>query len=87
MGGEEAKKVLSGENQQVLTLTAIRNGYLYQIETQLTDREFWLKIFDTVVNSYTFENGGVIKSRNQTGEDGGTVITSQEEILEEELIE
>lgn len=65
LGEEPAKKVLTsaGETQK-LTTTAIRGGYLYQIEANLVDSDFWKRIYETVSSTYKF--GKIVEKNNSS---------------------
>lgn len=80
LGGEAAKKVL---NDQKSLISDVHNGYLYQIEANLTDAPFWQKVYDTVSSSFAFtennaatniDNSGTISSEESTSDEGEEVI-------------
>src|SRR3989338_201472 len=54
MGQEPAKKVFDQTNGQKILLSSIRQGFLYQIEADLTDKEYWSKIYDQISSSFLF---------------------------------
>lgn len=54
MGQEPAKKVFDQTNSQKILLSSIREGFLYQIEADLKDREYWSKIYDQISSSFIF---------------------------------
>lgn len=80
LGEEIAKKVLINEGGQKITLTTIRNGYLYQIEASLTDFDFWNKIFEIVSSTYKFVPG------QNAQEDTATSQVKPEQEFEEDVI-
>lgn len=80
-----AKKVLITGDVNKLTISAIQGGYLYQVEVNLADSDFWNKILDKVTSSFKFtptegntnQGQGTASSGDQESEVGG----------DEELIE
>lgn len=49
-----AKKILAtGENNKI-TLSAVNNGYLYQIEVNAADNDFWNKVFSQITSTFKF---------------------------------
>ncbi len=90
LAGTAAKKVLTADEKNKITLSAINNGYLYQIEVNPTDLpaqaggEFWNKIFSQVSSTFTF-----ISSATNTNQDAGTAdqgsaegVSEGEEVIE-----
>lgn len=61
LGGETAKKVLDPDTKQII-ISTIKNGYLYQIEVNLTDSEYWNPIFNDISSSFKFNEEKVQKS-------------------------
>ena len=55
-----AKKVLTAGEINKITLTAVNNGYLYQIEVNTsdlsaqTDKDFWNKVFSQITSTFKF---------------------------------
>lgn len=85
LGENSAKKVLTNTGDQKLTLTTIRNGYLYQIEANLTDFDYWNKIFEIVSSTYKFIPGqysqeDTTASQNAPAEED--IIFEGEEVIE-----
>lgn len=76
LDGEKAIKILGTDEPSKLTLSSIRNGYLYQIEVTLADKEYWQKIYDTVFSSLKFTEGNMGQknksSTNQAPVDQGS---------------
>ena len=86
LDGYPAIKVLrTGEADTILTST-IRNGYLYQIETRLVDKDYWSKIYDGVISSFAF-----ISSAQDTDKTSATDTSTSseytEDYVDEEVIE
>jgi hypothetical protein len=54
LGGEPAKKVLIPETPSKILTSAIRNGYLYQVEVELADEPYWNDIYNQIISSFTF---------------------------------
>lgn len=83
---EPAKKVLADDEVKRITLSAIHNGYLYQIEVDSSD-EYWKNIYDQVVASFVFtgneENVGQTQgdTTNETAGDND-ISYDEEEVLE-----
>lgn len=82
-----AKKVLTTNENNNITLSTIRNGYLYQIEVNPTNNDFWNKIFNQVTSTFKFVSSGVdVKQQtgsggpNEQGLDEGT--TEADEVIE-----
>lgn len=84
LGGEPAKKVLSGETDQKLTLTIIRDGYLYQIEVNDKGENYWNKIFEIISPSFTFVSPTKEKTESSGG---GSAVVEEEWTGDEEVIE
>lgn len=88
LGGEPAKKVLTTDEGQKLTVTTIRDGYLYQIEMDAKDA-IWNKIFDTVASSFKFTTSEASFGKEKAvGEDTAIQGSTEEELgFEEEIVE
>jgi len=84
LGGEPAKKVLSNETDQKLTLTTIRGGYLYQIEVNDKGENYWNKIFEIIAPSFTFVSPTKEKTESSGG---GSAVVEEEWTGDEEVIE
>lgn len=85
LGDLPAKKVIAASESSTLTLSTIRNGYLYQIEVNLKDSEFWNKTFDQVVTSFKFVSAEITGqpaagSSGESGDDEG--VSEEEEVIE-----
>lgn len=83
IGGLPAKKILIGEQTKKVTLSTINYGYLYQVESELIDFDFWNNIFDKITSSFSF-------LENEQGEQKSPEVDTQMEeevIVEEEVIE
>lgn len=89
LDGEKAKKVLfTGESKKIIT-SSIYGGYLYQIEVNPTDFDYWNRVYNQVITSFKFISTGAVGSK--------TTVTSLEgeetndipigESFEEEFIE
>lgn len=55
LGGEAAKKVLLSDNgsQKIIT-SSIYGGYLYEIEVNPTDFDYWNRVYNQVLDSFKF---------------------------------
>lgn len=54
LDGVEAKKVLlSGESRKIVT-SSVYGGYLYEIEVNPTDFDYWNRIYNQVIASFKF---------------------------------
>lgn len=84
LAGTPAKKVLTADEKNKITLSAVNNGYLYQIEVNPVDAEYWNKIFSQVSSTFKF-----ISSATNADQDVGiTDQGSNEGVSEgEEVIE
>lgn len=54
LGGEKAMKVLENGDFKKLITSTIYNGYLYQIEANLKEEDYWNNIFNLVNSSFKF---------------------------------
>lgn len=54
LDGVSAKKVLADGTENKITLSTLRSGYLYQIEVDAKDSDFWNKVFGQVVSTFKF---------------------------------
>ncbi len=88
LDGESAKKLLiSGETQKLSTST-VYGGYLYQIEVDLTDLDYWNKIYDTVSSTFKFvpvqdEIGKTdVTSQDSQEQDFGQEVYDEEDVIE-----
>lgn len=54
LGGEMAIKYFDTKDTQKMFISSIRNGYLYQIEFNPVDSEFWNPILKTITDTYIF---------------------------------
>lgn len=86
LGNEPAKKVLENDGSKI-TVTTIRDSYLYQIEVNLIDANFWNKILDTIVTSYTFTGNMPVSSGQTTQSAPADTGSSDVEYEGEEVIE
>lgn len=81
-----AKKVLTAADINKLTISAIQGGYLYQVEANLADSDFWNKILDTVTSSFKFttpvENTNQEQGSSSSVEQGSDIGSSDEEVIE-----
>lgn len=59
LGGEPAKKIITSDAHKKLITTVVRDGYLYQIEVNPTEAEFWNKIYDIVAKSFKFTSAEI----------------------------
>lgn len=84
IGGEPARKILGGDEAKKVTLVAIHNGYLYQVDANLIDEDYWNKILDTVSNSFKFKSTEAKDSGNSSVQDNSDNSNSAdgEEVIE-----
>lgn len=93
LDGEKAIKILTSDESDRLTVSSIRNGYLYQIEVNLEDKEHWQKIYETVYSSFKFIEGSTPEKKTELNTKAAPVEQSEsgqtggEEDLGEEVIE
>ncbi|KKS98188.1 MAG: hypothetical protein UV73_C0003G0130 [Candidatus Gottesmanbacteria bacterium GW2011_GWA2_43_14] len=83
LDGYPAVKVLSQGESKKLTVSAIRSGYLYQIEANLTDEKYWQPVFDSVLASYKFldtEKTQIVPKDSGGGQT--EIIYEAEEVIE-----
>lgn len=88
LGSEAAKKVLiSGDSSKILT-SSIKDGYLYQIEVNPKDFNYWNKISDLISSTYKFlpiqeKTGKTSVSAENTSDNSSTEEgSSDEEVVE-----
>mgnify|MGYP001573432971 FL=1 len=94
VAGVLAKKVLTtGENNNI-TLSAINNGYLYQLEVNITDitsqtgNDFWNKVYSDVISTFKFISSSEKSTQQQSVTQDFTDQGSDEGVSEgEEVIE
>lgn len=92
IAGISAKKVLITGDINKLTISAIRGGYLYQIETDLVglpvhaDSDYWNKTLDTVLSSFKFtsteKSATQEKSVTSNNEQVPDTSSNEEEVIE-----
>lgn len=87
LGNISAKKVL-GTDTTAMTITTVKDGYLYQIEANLADAGYWNPILDTIVSSYAF-TGNLPAADGQSAQSAPAVdsVSSDVEYEGEEIIE
>lgn len=88
LGGEIAKKLLTrGETQKLITST-LYGGYLYQIEVDLEDLDYWNKVYDTVSSTFKFipvqaeEKSTKVTGNGNQEQDFGQEVYEEEEVIE-----
>lgn len=86
LGDVPAKKVLDTSDTNKLTISAIQRGYLYQIEANLVDQDFWSKTLDTVISSFKFttssESAGQKQDSRVSTNQGADTGGGDEEVIE-----
>lgn len=89
LGGEKAKKILTSKDTQKISTSTIYNGYLYQIEADLVDSDYWNKIYNTISSSFRFistedrVNEKNIPQQVETSQDSSQGDTTEgEEVIE-----
>jgi len=88
LAGLPAKKIISDQTPRKLTTSTIRNGYLYQIEVNLEDVDFWNKVYDTVYSSFKFTSANQGEAGAEQKPAGQSVPQGQGDVVEaEEVIE
>lgn len=78
LAGVPSKKVLTSGDSSKLTISAIQNGYLYQIEANLTDSDYWNKTLNSVISSFKFDSspsGSLKQKSTDTSSDTGSIDT------------
>ncbi len=85
LGGETAKKVLDSKTKQII-ISTIKNGYLYQVEVNPTDSEYWNRIFNDVSSSFQFKiqekTENAVVQPDVAGEEQRDYIGGDEEMIE-----
>lgn len=87
LGGESAKKLLQTDVSKKITTSVIKDGYLYQIEADLKDNEYWNKIFDKVSASFRFKTNELKKEENNTPASSNEETSGGDSGGDEEVIE
>lgn len=86
LGGEEAKKLITGDEEKIVKVATIKDGYLYEIEYSPVDESYWNPVFDNLLTSYKF-----IQSEAKKNEVAPQVVSSGEtpssDFVEEEIVE
>lgn len=89
LDGEKAKKVLfTGESKKIIT-SSIYGGYLYQIELNPLDFEYWNKVYNQVIATFKFTMTEPVGSKIPVNgfEEEASESVSEGESFEEEFIE
>lgn len=83
LGAEPAKKYVTDDAFKKMTSSAIRNGYLYQIELTPTDADYWNAIFQTVNSSFTFTEAEQKEQESAPMQSSGDEdVSFDEEVIE-----
>lgn len=85
VGGLPAKKTL-GEKENTQFLSSIRNGYLYQIEADLSDRTYWEPMLNQIITSFAFTEADAAP-QEQSAPPATAPNESSGDYIEEEVIE
>lgn len=85
LGEEKAKKILISEEKKRLITSAIRDGYLYQIEVDLDEEGYWNNVYDTISSSFQFTSEKTTQNSQTTSE--GTPSGEEGNWVDEEIIE
>ena len=72
---------------QKLTNTVIRNGYLYQIETNLKDAPYWQDVYNKIAASFEFVSPETQTSQKNPQSDSSSGGNEDFVADEEETIE
>ncbi len=84
LGGEPAKKILTSEDPSKIIISSLYGGYLYQIEVNLGESDFWHKVADIVASSFKFISEPKNNSHLQTGTQNYSNEPSEADYIEEE---
>lgn len=84
LGGLPAKKTL-GEKENTQFISSVRNGYLYQIEADLSDRSYWEPVLNQVITSFAFTEAEPVPKEQSAPAAGSN--ESSGDYIEEEIIE
>ncbi|OIO15728.1 hypothetical protein COV53_06300 [Candidatus Gottesmanbacteria bacterium CG11_big_fil_rev_8_21_14_0_20_37_11] len=87
LGGIPSKKTISSMGSQKLTNTVIRNGYLYQIETNLKDAPYWQDVYNKIAASFEFVSPETQTSQKNPQSDSSSGGNEDFVADEEETIE
>lgn len=83
LGGLPAEKHVITEESIIQVTSVIKDGYLYQIEANITDTDFWDPILKTVTSSFAFTK--VTPEQQESAPDtdsGGQDTGGDEEVVE-----
>lgn len=83
LDGVPAKKILAATDSNIVTISAIQTGYLYQVEVNLAEPDFWNQTLEKVLSSFRFTLSEIEDKQVPAGND----TDSDASTIEEELIE
>lgn len=80
LGNLEAQEVKTSDR---LMLAALDQGVLFTIEIPLIEQEFWMKVYDKVLNGFSFAPPAAeVAQGGATNSSAGEVIFEGEEVIE-----
>lgn len=86
IAGLPAKKVLTTGDINKLTISTLQGGYLFQIEANLDDNDYWSKISDAVLSAVKFtsseKNATQENSSSQNNDQVPDISSNEEEVIE-----
>ena len=71
LGGEPAKKILATAPVKTLSVGTISDDLLFNVEGTLTDSDYWQRVHDTIVSSFTFTDSGQPAQADGAGASSG----------------
>lgn len=83
LGGEPAKKILSGSGEKIATTAAIYKGYLYLVEADMGTNDYWNSVYSEITGNFAFTSSE--KKEKTTSPQYSNSF--DDEPVEEEIIE
>jgi len=69
LGGADAKRFIDSSDKEVMSVAGLQFGYLYRVDAKLTDRDFWNRVSDTVLESFKFTENTDTAASSSSGSD------------------
>lgn len=78
--GIDGKKILISSPSAMIITGTIDQSILFTVETDLTDKEFWSKVHDTIAGSFAFTSDN--SSQGASSSSGGDEAVDEEETIQ-----
>ncbi len=86
LGGEPAKKILLASGSSGQVIGAVYDNTLWYIEGTLTDKEYWLQVYDGIVKSFSFKPIAGQKTTTSTSKNSASQDAVNEAPADEEVV-